>query len=303
MSTKNDYLPDFLIVGAAKSGTTSLYNYLKQNKQIFLPENKEPKYFVSKILKYPLGGKGDNLTEELMIKDFENYLSLFKQKKDNQICGEASVDYLYYADHVAPLIRQKLGDVKIIIMLRNPVDRAFSAYKHLVRDVRENESFEKALELEQKRKFNNYEFIWHYKQAGLYYKSVKKYYQTFTNVKVIIFEEFVINPKTTLNEVYKFLGVNIDNNVDTKKIYNKTGKPRFKTLQKALKGNPNQLSRKVGRHLFPKKYRIIIRDFLEVKNIKEKDLVLKKETSKLLEEFYKEDIYLLDREFGIKLNT
>jgi hypothetical protein len=299
MNKKN--LPDFLIVGAAKCGTTSLYNYLSQHKDIFLPDNKEPKYFVSNIIDFPLGGKGDDLTEELMVKDFEEYKRLFKPKTESQISGEASVDYFFYAKEMAPLIKEKLGDVKILIMLRNPITRAFSAYNHMIRDVRETESFEKALILEENRKSKNYEFVWYYKSAGLYYENLKIFKRTFSNIKVILFDDFKSNTRNTVAEVCEFLGVDTDFNPDISKTYNSTGYPKSKLLQKILKGSPNQLTRQFFKTIFAKKQRLFIRHYLESLNLKKERKILSNDTYDQLLKYYEEDLKMLKKDFKIEL--
>lgn len=296
-------LPDFFIVGAAKSGTTSLYNYLENHPEIFLPKLKEPKYFVSSLNKLPQNGNGDYLTYELMINDFEAYKNLFLPKTKQQICGEASVDYLYYSTEVIPLIKQHIANPKIIIMLRDPVKRAFSAYNHLVRDIRETESFEKGLALEEQRVKENYEFIWHYKNAGRYHDSVKNYLEAFKNVKIIIFEEFVKSPEIIVKEIYQFLGVDSSITPNVEQKFNFTGKPKSKWLQKLLKGSPNQLSRRYLKRLLNDNTRLIIRDKLERLNISEGNSEIEQSTQKKLEKFFYEDKKKLEKLLNIKLNN
>jgi len=301
--TKEKIIPDFLIVGAAKAGTTSLFYYLDEHPEIFLPEIKEPKYFMSKILNLPQRGKGDDLTYELMIKNQTDYSRLFSGKSSTQICGEASVDYLYYSKDVIPLIKENIGLPKIIIVLRDPTMRAFSAYKHLIRDVRENETFEEGLKLEDHRIKSNYEFIWHYKRAGLYYENVKDYKEAFPNVKVIIFEEFINNTHGTLKELYSFLGVNSEFIPHLKKRYNFTGKPKSKTLQKLLKGSPNLWLRKVLKKTFNEKTRYVIREKLEKINISDSYQAMEKNTKQMLIDYYKDDKKKLEQLLEIKLKN
>ena len=292
-------LPNFFIVGAAKAGTTSLYNYLEQHPDIFLPKNKEPKYFVNEFLNLPQNGNGDKLTYDLMIKSFNEYVDLFDKKKPNQICGEASVDYLYYSEKVIPLIKEKIQDPKIIIMLRDPISRAFSAYKHLIRDVRETESFERGLELENERINNNYEFIWHYKQASLYYDDVKNYLHSFNNVKIIIFEEFVKDPQRTMKDVLE-VEDNFVAQVGEK--YNFTGKPKNKGLQKLLKGSPNNPLRKIFKFLINENLRLKIRNKLEKFNISQEKIKLLPETKNNLSTIFEDDRLKLEKLIKKKLN-
>ena len=106
-------LPNFLIVGAQKSGTTSLYNYLKQHYDIFMPERlKEPKFFVSPIFKkidrnQPLWIKFMNNT----MFELHDYLKLFEEAQKEKAIGESSVTYLYYYETATMLIKKHLGNI------------------------------------------------------------------------------------------------------------------------------------------------------------------------------------------------
>ena len=297
-----DNLPDFFIVGAAKSGTTSLYHYLEQHPSVFLPKNKEPKYFVSKIVEFPQEGKGDELACELMIKDITKYKQLFHQKGQGQICGEASVDYLYYSEKVIPLIKNEVGDSKIIIILRDPVKRAFAAYNHLIRDVRETETFDTGLELESERIKNNYEFIWHYKRTSLYYKDVKNYLDSFKSVKIIIFEEFLKEPILVTKEVYKFLGIDENFTPQVDKTYNFTGTPKNITLQKLLKGSSKQIVRRILKVIFNENTRKLIRENMEKMNISRNKIKILPETEQSLSVYFKEDRLKIEKLLKIKLD-
>src|SRR5699024_2758818 len=170
-------IPNLFIVGVAKAATTSLYKYLQSHEDIYFPEHKEPNYLSSPYKTMPHKGTGDDISDRECIYDADVYFNLFRNRTE-KIIGEASVDYLYYyktADQISELNPQS----KIIICLRNPIDRAFSAYWHLINDGREKLSFEEALEKEKERKSKNYEYIWCYKETGMYCKKVKYYLDTF----------------------------------------------------------------------------------------------------------------------------
>ena len=111
-------LPNFVIAGAARCGTTSLYYYLKQHPDIGFPNKKEPKYFSSIGKIFPHNGPGDHTVDRMVIRDFEAYQRLF-QGVSNKRVGEASSDYLYHHCHSAAEMRSVLGDVPIILSLRN----------------------------------------------------------------------------------------------------------------------------------------------------------------------------------------
>lgn len=133
--------PDFFIVGAAKCGTTAMYEYLKEHPEIFMPEDaKEPNYFGS-----DMNYKSSRLTEE-------QYLSLFSDAKNEKRIGEASVWYLY-SKLAASEIKEFCPSARIIIMLRNPVDMLYSLHSELFYGADEDiEDFKTALNAEEVRK-------------------------------------------------------------------------------------------------------------------------------------------------------
>ena len=126
-----------MFVGAPKSGTTSLFAYLKTVPDIFMPEIKEPNYF--SIVNVPKD------SHSKPIRDKKKYLELFKKVKDEKIIGEASVSYL--SDPKAPkLIHKEVPDAHIIIIIRDPIERAYSHYFNKVRSNIEKKSFHEAID-------------------------------------------------------------------------------------------------------------------------------------------------------------
>jgi len=247
--------PNFLIVGAQKSGSTTLYHLLKHHPDVFLPDFKEPLFFISDIIKNiskkDLGIKNEGIQDKLIHSEKE-YLKLFKNVDSEKLIGEASASYLYYFKHTIPLIKDKLGDPRIIIILRNPVDKIFSQYKHLQREHAENRSFEKGLELEAERIAQNYTAMYHYKAQGLYYEQVKAYKDNFSNVLVILTEELKSDPVSVAKKCYRFLEVDqsfypelknynvsskrVKNPLIHKLLYNRTAHS-FKMFYKKVFGN------------------------------------------------------------------
>lgn len=220
-------LPNFLIVGAAKSGTTSLWHYLKQHPEVFMPINKEPIFFVSSYYKNlnPKDPKYELLNKFLVL-TFEDYLNLFKNAKKEKAIGEASVPYLYHYEMAIPQIKKYLGDVKIIIILRNPVDRAFSAYTYLLRDQEEVLSLDRCLDIEDKRKKENWCTIHFYKDVGLYFKQVKAYLESFTQVKVYLFDDLKMDTLGLVEDIYEFLDVDSSFIPDVLTRHNISGVPK-----------------------------------------------------------------------------
>jgi hypothetical protein len=223
-------MPNFLIAGTARSGTTSLYYYLKQHPEIGFPSRKEPKYFSSLGLEFPHRGPGDNTVDQAVVRDFASYQKLFNGLERYKRVGEASSDYLFNYRHSAQAIRRTLNDIPIILCLRNPVDRAYSAYNNLVRDQREKLEFADALAAEESRLADNWDWMWAYKAGGLYADQVAAYQQAFSRVKVILFDDLVQDTKAVVHDLFLFLEVDKEHPVDTSTRYSHSGKARNKLI-------------------------------------------------------------------------
>lgn len=295
-------LPNFLLVGAAKSGTTSLYFYLSQHPEIYMSPIKEPKFLTTKIVKFPHKGPGDEIVDRGVVKDFHSYKALFENVREEKAIGEASADTLYYYQCI-PFIKEVLGNVKILIILRNPVDRAFSAYAHMVRDGRETLSFERALEEEEKRIKDNWEFIWHYKRVGLYYEQIKAFMEAFSETKIVLFDDLKTSPLKLIKDIYRFLGVNPAFTPNLSIKYNVSEIPRFRKLQEfLLEDKPVKLHIKKGlTRLVPSAYISKARNFVLKMNLRR--LKIKAKTRKKLIEYYKEDIVKLSKLIGRDLSS
>ena len=198
--------PHFVIVGAPKAGTTSLYHYLQQHPKIFMPENKEPRYFcgpLSDVFEY-----GKKHMDSGLVSTEDEYLALFRNAPPEVICGEASTDYLC-SPMSANNIHAWNPSAKIIIMLRNPVDRAYSEYEHSVGANLETSTFWESLCLEDERiKLFHNPIYWHVRR-GLYFEGVKKYLELFgkDKVRIIFFEEFAKSTATVVESLFEYLGV------------------------------------------------------------------------------------------------
>jgi hypothetical protein len=199
-------MPNFLIVGAAKSGTTSLYRYLRQHPDIFMPEWKELSLFI-----------GDSFGPLHRAKKPYFYQKAFSRVQNQTAVGEASTAYLF--DKAAPkIIKEQLGTVRIIIILRDPVAMSYSLYNHQLRKEGETiENFEEALAKEEERRtdpgFKKTCYGWHanyyYHQRASYYHQVKRYMDTFgeENILVILFEELAGETLSVVKKIFRFLGV------------------------------------------------------------------------------------------------
>lgn len=202
--------PNFLIIGSAKCGTTSLAAYLAQHPQVFMSVPKEPTFFGSEGTSGLFNGPHDEdrAYHSRVITTIEQYTALFDGVKDEKAIGEASIFYLYFPK--APeQIRKYVPHAKMFAVLRNPADRAYSAYLHTVRQARERRSFEEALRLEPERIRKNWNSLWHFKAMGFYYEQVKRYFDMFgrEQVQVYLYEDMQQKPLQLIKEVLGILEI------------------------------------------------------------------------------------------------
>lgn len=279
-------LPNFLIIGAAKGGTTSLYYYLNQHPQIFMSPVKEPRFFA-------LEGENldfcspDELFVENSVTSFEEYCSLFQAVKDEIAIGEASPLYLY-SDKAPAKIKQYIPDVKLIAILRDPVQRAYSSYMHYVREGYETLSFSESLQAEEKRIHENWVYMWYFKRCGFYYKQLKRYFDTFDEkqIKVYPYEDLSNTPEF-LKGVFDFLEVDNSFKPDLS-ILNASGVPKSRMLYNLLdRGNAVRSMLKV----LPAYFRKEIANSLRKWNLEKPPLPTG--VSSQLREMYQEDILKL----------
>lgn len=200
--------PNFFIVGAARSGTTLLYDLLKDIPQIYMSPVKEPSYFAINISQVHKNCGKYYYTKE-------KYLSLFKEAKD-KIVGEASTVYMF--DPASPIaIKQSVPDAKIIISIRNPIERAYSEYLFIKQQTGLKLSFEECLNIEMRNlELYNNDFRKFYSIVPVpaitkskYYTIIKKYIELFGtyNVHILIFEEWISDPLASINRLLNFLGI------------------------------------------------------------------------------------------------
>ena len=206
---------DFFIVGAAKAGTTSLYSYLNKHPEIEMSTIKEPNYFSNEFIE-----KQSLYYKKESIKSLKKYHSLYSDTK-NLIRGEASVSYLFY-EKVPKKIFKYNSRSKVIIMLRNPSDRAYSHYLMDKRLGFVRESFENIVHKKSTHK-NSALFYQQYIELGQYSFQIKNYFDVFSkkNILIVDYDDFIYNSSEVLNKVCVFLNVENRSFSNTNKVYNK----------------------------------------------------------------------------------
>ena len=290
----NSKLPNFLIVGAAKCGTSSLHNYLNQHPDVFMPtftpdgvKVKEPRFLIKEKLqkRFPKG-----------VWNYEDYKLLFDSVTNEIAIGESTVLYLYYHNEAIKNIKKFLGEkVKIIIMLRNPIDRAYSAYSFASRTLQENQNFKEAL-INSRPRFNRDETLSPmilYKELGLYYEMVKDYMDSFKDVHIVLYDDFILQTDFEVSKVLNFLNIKSTDNINTNSIINSGGRKWNSKFTKKLLMQEGVL-KKILKIILPKNFRLIIKNIL-IRSFTSKADAINLSTKKELLNYYKKDIYLLEK--------
>lgn len=211
MNTNTATMPNFLVIGAAKSGTTALYQYLRRHPQVYMTPRKHPKFFAYENEEIAFRGPPPRLTggKPWAITDVQDYLTLFEGVEDEVALGEVSHSYLYRPT-AAERIHRYIPDAKLIVILRNPVDRAYSHFLNMVRGGREPlEDFAEALAQEEDRIRANWWPEFHYTRMGRYHKQLKRYFDLFgrDQISVYLYEEWDADTVAVLQDIFSFLGV------------------------------------------------------------------------------------------------
>lgn len=230
-------LPNFLIVGTQKAGTTSLAYHLGKHPQIYISPIKEPGFFDFENRQPDFSSPSDRELFRFVTTDLEAYRRLFEGVSNEIAIGEATTWYLY-SSKAPECIYKYIPDVKLIVILRNPVDRAYSAFMHAIRDGRETVTdFAQALKEEELRINQNWEYLWHYQQMGFYYAQLKRYFDLFerNQIKIYLYEDLKKDPANLVKDICQFLNVDETLVVDSLPRRNVSGVPKNQFLDYLLK--------------------------------------------------------------------
>jgi hypothetical protein len=286
---------DFVIAGCAKSGTTALTLMLDQHPAIYTSDIKETNFFIQGFEPtrhfMTLNGKCvlDDQEEDDIIDTPEKYQGLFKSAGKDQIKGEASPWYLLNADVPARMLSYN-PDVKVILTLRNPSDVAFANFVHQVRDRAESigiDNMEAFLNAARYQDQTLHPFCNHL-DLPRYSKHLPAYLSTIPreNLHIMIYEEFRDNKQQALAEVFEFLGVAPQENIEVDRSVNISGLPKHDWLQDRIQGS--MAFKKALGLIIPKKPRRRLRAYIEAKNTG-KQVTLSPQHRRRLDDEYAED--------------
>jgi Sulfotransferase family len=241
-------MPNFLIIGAQKSGTTSLYRYLRQHPEIYMSPVKEPRFFafegdepdfrgpLRRDPRTPWAGRPRGT-----VTDLGAYCDLFRGVTDEAAVGEASPYYLY-SEKAPGRIRHHLPEAKMIAILRDPVERAYSQFLMERRNGQEPlADFRKALAAEERRARDNW-WIGQYRSRGFYHAQLDRYLKLFhpDQLRVYLYEDLEEDPVGMTHDIFRFLEVDDTFVPDTSWRSNVSGIPRSRALQ-TFAEQPNRL--------------------------------------------------------------
>ena len=285
-------LPDIYIIGTQKSGTTTLYDWLAQHPQIYgHPLAKDYPYF-----------SNTSVFNEGAIRFFSFFRNAPREKRI--LGGEANA---MYAPLALQRMHQLMPDAKLITLLRDPVERAYSGFAYAVERLMENRSFEQAIRDEMEGKIYVHEDALQrdYLGHGRYAEQLERVYSYFhrDQVKVVIFEEFKASPQTVLADIFRFFDID-DAFVPDMTISNETkGGLRYKWLASLTYGAPKSKAlREIVRAVTPFSMRSMLRSKLEKWNrIPSPKPVFTLEARRLLTEYYADKNAKLELLLGKKI--
>jgi hypothetical protein len=279
-------VPDSIIIGAGKCGTTSLHDYLAQHPQLYICPQKETYFFLEESQRHKFKAYG-------AITEPDEYYALFKDAPAGSKIVEISTNYYAYPKS-AQLIKAALPDVKIIAILRDPANRAFSSYQMLVRGGHEKQSFEEIIS-------ENNRYI----KRGFYYRQLLPYFEVFERerIKILFFEDLCRDPIQFMQDFFAYLEVDPQFTPDMQKRGREGGLPKNAIFHKFLtQKNPlRKAAATVLKPFLPEERRQKMRESMVKKNIAKTKL--SPESRQKLIDLYRTDILQLQERLGRDLSV
>jgi hypothetical protein len=286
---------DFFIIGAQKAGTTSLYNYLSEHPDIFMPQAKENHFFAE---------------DRFYKKGIEFFHRYYRDYSGQQIKGGAYV-HLFSSPQAPERIYNYNKNAKILIMLRNPIDRAYSAYHFALKNGWEssNNKFEDTLKLQEQRLTGSYTERTNlsYFYIGLYFKHISNWLKWFPreNICIEFQSSFKKDAPAAMKNIFKYLGVSGNASVSTEVIHNKSGAVKFKALHFLMRNQESSFKKALAEATpfsFRKFVRMHIRKKIDSWNMVEKQYEpLSLETREKVFSYFDEDVKQLSEFLGTDL--
>lgn len=273
MSTKGTadriMLPNFVLAGAAKSGTSFLASALAEHSAVFVPSHKECSFFAFQNCHPRFTGPQDERMNRRIITALPEYEKLFDRATCKHVTvGEASVYYLARPKSFRRM-RTLLGaNCKILLVLRNPADRAFSGYGHYIRDGRETLSFADAIHHEEERLAAGWQDSWGYTRMSRYAPGVQAAFDAFgpSCVRIWTYEELRDDPARLVAEAFEFIGVDPSFTARTDARVNASGAPRSKLVQRLI--DERHVLKKIWQPIVPAPIRGRVVQWIQNRNLR-----------------------------------
>ena len=292
-------LPNFLIIGAAKAGTSSLYHYLRQHPDIFMPAMKEPKFFALEGERLDFQGPDQGINR-FSVTSLEAYEALFEGVRGHRAVGEASPIYLY--SPAAPeRMRRRIPGARLIAVLRDPAERAFSSYCHLVRDGLEPLSFAEGLDAEEWRIRERWSPLYYYMDKGRYATQLARYYALFPReqLRIYLHEDLDADSLAVVRDACAFLGVDEGFTPEMPRL-NISGEPRSRLIYDLF--TKDNAVKSALRVFFPEAIRARLQRAVRTQAIRPKP-VLDPTTRARLVEGFRDEILRLQEIIGRDLSA
>ena len=248
----NRNIPNFFIVGAPKSGTTSFFKYLDGHPDVFMSPLKEPNFFSYDVIE-----QQGLFYAEKGVSTLNDYLKLFKEVTNQKVIGEASVSYLFY-DGIAEKIKVFNAESKVLILLRNPVERAISHYEM---DYRLGYVKKPLLEIINSNQISDKLHFQQYIELGLYSNQIKRYKNVFDerHLKIYLTDEFISDPRHVIQDLYHFLNISENYSPDLRVSHNSYLNPKNRLIANIYR---SKWLRSVAKNILPGKLTSVIKHYL-----------------------------------------
>jgi hypothetical protein len=282
-------LPNFIVIGVQKAGTTSIYNYLQQHPQVFMSPVKETNFFERDWDQAPASARAKKRNG---IDTFEKYCQLFDGVTNELAIGEASPNYLFHHQESVALIHRHLPQVKLVAILRNPVERAYSDYLMHIRDAIADESNSLAYQVEHHPR-SSFTLL-----KGLYYEQLQHFYEVFDpqQIQIHLYDELRQDAIAMMQRLYDFLGVDPQFKPDTSQKAQVARVPKNQTLNKLVQTKNPVRSAVAGalRTVLPTSARQQLRSrILTLNSASKQNAPLSDRDRAQLLDYYREDIMKL----------
>ncbi len=245
--------PNLFVIGAQRAGSTSMWRYLRAHPEIYMSEVKEPGFLCFDGGRPVFSHVGDPTFYDQIVTDSQDYLKLFEAGSEARYRGESSSFYLYFEESRRTLA-ERYPDARLVVILRDPVDRAWSSYVYLRRLGGETlDDFGKALAAEPTRIEQNYEPLFHYAAASRYLDQLTALFEHFdrSQVHIMTLEHLQSDPAGAMAQLFRFLGIDPDADVGADIQHNSAARSRFPMVDKVLSPGflPQSLADRIPRDL------------------------------------------------------